>query len=124
MINIKSLSKHYMTNINQKNNINNIKEDSWIQKLDEEIKKARNNLKTEKMDMSFGELMSMYENNELIISPSFQRLFRWNSEQKTKFIESLLPIDEMSQLVINLMSDIIINVIKSYHDQTYLFQKT
>lgn len=72
----------------------NIKENNkviqWIEDIDKEIKNARNNLKTEKMDMSFGELISMYENKELIISPEFQRLFRWNSEQKTKFIESLL----------------------------------
>jgi len=65
-------------------------EELWKTKLEEEISKARNNLKTEKMDMSFGELISMYENDELIIDPEFQRLFRWDSEQKTKFIESLL----------------------------------
>lgn len=69
---------------------NNLIQSLWIERLNQEIKNARNNLKTEKMDMSFGELISMYENNELIISPEFQRLFRWNSEQKTKFIESLL----------------------------------
>ncbi len=69
----------------------NIKENkTWTDELEEEITKARNSLKTEKMDMSFGELISMYENNELIISPEFQRLFRWDREKKTKFIESLL----------------------------------
>lgn len=64
--------------------------ETWKVKLDDEIKSARNNLKTEKMDISFGELISMYENDELIIDPDFQRLFRWDNEQKTKFIESLL----------------------------------
>jgi len=40
--------------------------------------------------MSFGEIMSMYEKNEIIIDPDFQRLFRWDTYQKTRFIESIL----------------------------------
>ena len=32
----------------------------------------------------------MYEKNELVINPSFQRLFRWENHQKSKFIESIL----------------------------------
>lgn len=61
-----------------------------IEKLDEEIEKTRNSLSTDRLDMSFGEIMSMYERNELIIDPDFQRLFRWKEYQKTSFIESLL----------------------------------
>jgi|GEM_PF-1764207 uncharacterized protein with ParB-like and HNH nuclease domain len=68
----------------------NLEQELWKTKLDEEINKARNSLKTEKMDMSFGELISLYENQELIIDPEFQRLFRWDEDRKTKFIESLL----------------------------------
>jgi hypothetical protein len=40
--------------------------------------------------MSFGEIMSMYEKQEIIIDPEFQRLFRWDTYQKTRFIESIL----------------------------------
>jgi uncharacterized protein with ParB-like and HNH nuclease domain len=40
--------------------------------------------------MSFGELASMYERQELVINPEYQRLFRWVSDKKTAFIESLL----------------------------------
>lgn len=68
----------------------NLEQESWKIELDQEISKARNSVKTEKMDMSFGELISLYENKELIIDPEFQRLFRWDEMQKTKFIESLL----------------------------------
>ncbi|MEZ5672228.1 MAG: DUF262 domain-containing protein [Thiotrichaceae bacterium] len=68
----------------------NLEQESWKVELDQEISKARNSVKTEKMDMSFGELISLYENKELIIDPEFQRLFRWDEMQKTKFIESLL----------------------------------
>lgn len=58
--------------------------------LEKQINEARNSLSSEKLDMSFGEIMSMYERDELFISPPFQRLFRWSNEQQTKFIESLL----------------------------------
>jgi len=40
--------------------------------------------------MSVGEVISLYRDGELIINPSYQRLFRWHDSQKTKFIESLL----------------------------------
>ncbi|MCL2169158.1 MAG: DUF262 domain-containing protein [Defluviitaleaceae bacterium] len=60
------------------------------EKLTNQINNLRNRLKTDKMDMSFGEIMNMYERNEIIIDPEFQRLYRWNLEQKTRFMESLL----------------------------------
>ncbi|HDX8358356.1 TPA: DUF262 domain-containing protein [Aeromonas hydrophila] len=58
--------------------------------LEKEILKGRNSLSADRLDMSFGELMNMYTNNELVIDPEFQRLFRWDISQRTKFIESLL----------------------------------
>lgn len=58
--------------------------------LDQEINTTRNGLSTDRLDMSFGEIISMYERNEIIINPDFQRLFRWDNEQQTRFIESLL----------------------------------
>ncbi|MEI7868520.1 MAG: DUF262 domain-containing protein [Candidatus Methylumidiphilus sp.] len=58
--------------------------------LEKEISEARNGLSTDRLDMSFGEILSMYEREEIIIDPDFQRLFRWKEEQQTKFIESLL----------------------------------
>ncbi|MDD4331635.1 MAG: DUF262 domain-containing protein, partial [Methanosarcinaceae archaeon] len=51
---------------------------------------TRNSLSTDRLDMSFGEIMSMYERDEIIINPDFQRLFRWSIPQQTRFIESLL----------------------------------
>lgn len=65
-------------------------EDKKIRKLEQEVTEQVNMLRTERMDVSFGELLSMYENKEIIINPSFQRYYRWSEEQKTRFIESLL----------------------------------
>src|ERR1700712_1798118 len=54
------------------------------------IETGRNTLQTDKLDMSFGEIMSMYEKDEIIINPDFQRLYRWTEYQKTRFIESII----------------------------------
>lgn len=58
--------------------------------LEQEIVETRNSLSTDRLDMSFGEILSMYERGEIIIAPEFQRLFRWTNYQKTRFLESLL----------------------------------
>ena len=58
--------------------------------LTEEIISAQRLVKTDAYQMSIGEIVSMYDNREIIIDPEFQRLFRWNISQKSKLIESLL----------------------------------
>lgn len=58
--------------------------------LEEEIQKSAKEIFTDGYEMSIGELMSLYKNEELIINPEFQRYFRWSISQKTKFIESIL----------------------------------
>ena len=60
------------------------------QRIDDEIVDARNEIRTDKLDISFGEIANLYENKELIIKPEYQRLFRWQSTQKSRFIESIL----------------------------------
>jgi hypothetical protein len=60
------------------------------QSLDYEIAESRNDIRSDKLDISYGELANMYENKELIIGPEYQRLFRWTSTQKTRFLESIL----------------------------------
>ncbi|WP_299493526.1 DUF262 domain-containing protein [uncultured Shewanella sp.] len=59
-------------------------------KLEEAIALKRNSLKTDRLDMSFGELMNMFEDGDLFISPEYQRVFRWSIFQQTRFIESVL----------------------------------
>lgn len=58
--------------------------------LEEEVQKSAKEIFTDGYEMSIGELMSLYKNEELFINPKFQRFFRWNISQKTKFIESIL----------------------------------
>lgn len=61
-----------------------------IEQLEQEFTQARSNLVTDRLDMSFGEIMNIYQDGEILISPEFQRLFRWSDYQKTRFIESVL----------------------------------
>lgn len=61
-----------------------------VEMLSEELKVARRRIVTDSYDMSIGEIASLYKNHELVIDPNYQRLFRWEETQKTRFIESLL----------------------------------
>ncbi len=47
-------------------------------------------VRTQGKDYSFNELLSMYEDGELIIDPDYQRLFRWSEVQASRFIESVI----------------------------------
>ncbi len=60
--------------------------ENLIENVDTQIIKIR----TKSLDISFNELYDMYQNKELIISPDYQRLFRWEEEKQSRFIESLL----------------------------------
>jgi len=60
------------------------------EKLEKQVEDSRKDIRADRMDMSFGEIMNMYEEGELIISPEFQRAFRWEKSTQTRFIESLI----------------------------------
>ncbi len=58
--------------------------------LKDEIDTAQRLVKTDAYQLSIGEVVNMYKNEEFVINPDFQRLFRWEIGQKSKLIESLL----------------------------------
>ncbi len=58
--------------------------------LNEEIEKGSRQLKTDGYPMSIGELLNVYRDGELDLHPDFQRFFRWEPEQKSRLIESIL----------------------------------
>jgi hypothetical protein len=47
-------------------------------------------LRTDAVDFSFGEIVNLHSDKEIIIAPEYQRLFRWSDEQKSRLIESIL----------------------------------
>lgn len=47
-------------------------------------------IRTTAVDFSFGELLNLHKDHEIIIKPEYQRLFRWSDEQRSRLIESIL----------------------------------
>ncbi len=47
-------------------------------------------IRTEAVDFSFGELLNLHRDGEIIIQPEYQRLFRWSNEQRSRLVESIL----------------------------------
>lgn len=58
--------------------------------LQDEILKQSAQIKTDSYQMSIGELLNLYRDNELDVHPEFQRVYRWSDFQKTRLIESIL----------------------------------
>src|SRR5579859_4912379 len=58
--------------------------------LQQEIDEQRSEIRTDEYGMSIGELISLYQNQELNIHPEFQRFYRWTPAQKSRLIESIL----------------------------------
>lgn len=58
--------------------------------LKDEIERGARQIKTDAYSMSIGELLNLYRDNELDLHPDFQRFFRWDDEQKSRLIESVL----------------------------------
>ena len=58
--------------------------------LQAQVDAAKRTVNTDTVQISVGEIATMYSNDELNISPEFQRLFRWSIEKKSAFIESIL----------------------------------
>ena len=58
--------------------------------LQEEISARASQIYRESYQMSIGELINLYRDEELDIHPEFQRVFRWSEYQKTKLIESIM----------------------------------
>lgn len=58
--------------------------------LQEQIDTMSKSIKTDSYPMSIGELAALYRDGDLNISPVYQRMFRWDIEQQSALIESIL----------------------------------
>jgi hypothetical protein len=56
----------------------------------DDIEKHRNDIVTDTYTVTWRELLGQYKDKELIIDPEYQRLFRWDLDQQTQYIESIL----------------------------------
>jgi hypothetical protein len=64
--------------------------EALLSTLEEEISARRRDIFTDSYSMSIGELTNLYRDGELDVHPEFQRIFRWDTTQKTRLIESIL----------------------------------
>ena len=58
--------------------------------LEEQIDEQIGEVRTDSLDLSFGEIANMRKSEELVIQPEYQRLFRWSDQQRSRLIESIL----------------------------------
>lgn len=56
----------------------------------DDVEKHRNDIVTDGYTVTWRELLGQYKDEELIINPEYQRLFRWDIDQQTQYIESIL----------------------------------
>lgn len=47
-------------------------------------------IRTTAVDFSFGELLNLHNDKEIVIRPEYQRLFRWSNEQRSRLVESII----------------------------------
>lgn len=61
-----------------------------METLQDQIDRMSRAIKTDNYPMSIGELAGLYRDGDLNISPIYQRLFRWDIDQQSALIESIL----------------------------------
>jgi len=59
-------------------------------KLLDQIDKQARKVHTRSLDISFSQILTMYNSKDLIIRPDYQRAFRWSVIQQSRFVESLI----------------------------------
>lgn len=55
-----------------------------------DISEYEREIRTTAVDFSFGELLNLHNDKEIVIRPEYQRLFRWSHEQRSRLIESII----------------------------------
>lgn len=59
-------------------------------KVVDDVAKHRNDIATDTYTVTWREILGQYKDKDLIIDPEYQRLFRWDIDQQTQYIESIL----------------------------------
>ncbi len=56
----------------------------------DDVAKHRKEMVTDTYTITWRELIGQYKDGDLIIDPEYQRLFRWDMDQQSQYIESIL----------------------------------
>src|SRR5579859_8046880 len=90
--------------------------------LQEEIDTRRAEIRSDSYGMSIGELLSLYQDNELDIHPEFQRFYRWSVGQKSRLIESLLLGIPIPQIFVSQRPDGVWDVVDGLQRLSTIFE--
>lgn len=93
-----------------------------VNELQNQIENASRTIFTDSYSMSIGEVMSMYRDEEIDVHPEFQRAFRWEIDQKSSLIESILLGIPMPPIFIFHRNDGVWDVIDGQQRLSTIFQ--
>ena len=90
--------------------------------LKDEIAARRAEIHSDGYPMSIGELINLYEGEELDIHPEFQRFFRWTDEQRSRLVESILLGIPIPSIFVSQREDGVWDVIDGLQRLSTIFQ--
>ena len=90
--------------------------------LKQEIADRRAEIYSDGYPMSIGELINLYQDDELDIHPEFQRFFRWTDDQKSRLIESILLGISIPSIFVSQREDGVWDVIDGLQRLATIFQ--
>ena len=90
--------------------------------LREEIDFRSKAISTDSYQMSIGELINLYRDNEIDIHPEFQRMYRWDSIQRVRLIESILLGIPLPSIFVGARKDGIWDVIDGVQRLSTIYQ--
>ena len=90
--------------------------------LQDEITARASKIYRESYQMSIGELINLYKDEEMDIHPEFQRVFRWSEYQKTKLIESIMLNIPIPSIFVSQNEDGVWDVIDGVQRLSTIFQ--
>jgi uncharacterized protein with ParB-like and HNH nuclease domain len=90
--------------------------------LQDEITLRANQIFRESYQMSIGELINLYKDDEMDIHPEFQRVFRWSEFQKTRLIESIMLNIPIPPIFVSQSDDGVWDIIDGVQRLSTIFQ--
>ncbi|MBC2869515.1 DUF262 domain-containing protein [Streptomyces mexicanus] len=90
--------------------------------LDAQIASKAKEIHTDGYPMSIGEVLSLYRDGDIDVHPEFQRIFRWNDDQKSRLVESILLGIPIPPIFVSQRPDGIWDIIDGVQRLSTIFQ--
>lgn len=90
--------------------------------LIDEIQEKSKKIQADSYSISIGEIISMYNDEDLDIHPEFQRFYRWTDYQKTRLIESFLLNIPVPPIFVSQREDGVWDVVDGLQRLSTIFQ--